>query len=142
MDFSYRWAGGVNITLFPMVTAYTTGPGPIDRRNMVVRNRPTLNGEVSIGNARGESERQIEGDANGTTTINTRQPIYPPRSQTVSVTLLTISDVFSYISNATFVFCYIWSVGGNITETFWDQFDSFVRQQFEESGDAKVTSST
>ena len=37
-----------------------------------------------------------------------------------------------------FVFCYIWSIGGNIIESNWDAFDTFVRGQFEENGDAKV----
>lgn len=41
----------------------------------------------------------------------------------------------------TFVFCYLWSVGGNIIDTNWDAFDTFVRQQFEDNGDAKVTTS-
>ncbi|KAJ8313399.1 hypothetical protein KUTeg_009027 [Tegillarca granosa] len=38
----------------------------------------------------------------------------------------------------TFVFCYLWSIGGNIIETNWDSFDTFVRQQFDENGDAKL----
>ena len=38
----------------------------------------------------------------------------------------------------TFVFCYLWSVGGNVTDDYWDAFDSFVRQQFEDNSDAKV----
>jgi len=40
---------------------------------------------------------------------------------------------------STFVFCYLWSIGGNITDTYWDAFDSFVRRQFEDTNDAKVT---
>jgi len=39
---------------------------------------------------------------------------------------------------STFVFCYLWSIGGNITDTYWDAFDSFVRRQFEDTPDAKV----
>lgn len=39
----------------------------------------------------------------------------------------------------TFVFCYLWSIGGNIVEKDWDQFDSFVRSQFDDNGDAKVS---
>lgn len=38
----------------------------------------------------------------------------------------------------TFVFCYLWCIGGNITENYWDAFDTFVRQQFEDNGDAKL----
>uniref|UniRef100_A0A8K9XJ36 Dynein, axonemal, heavy chain 6 n=1 Tax=Oncorhynchus mykiss TaxID=8022 RepID=A0A8K9XJ36_ONCMY len=41
----------------------------------------------------------------------------------------------------TFVFCYLWSVGGNLTDSHWDAFDSFVRQQFEDNNDAKLPSS-
>lgn len=38
----------------------------------------------------------------------------------------------------TFVFCYVWSIGGNLRSTSWDMFDTFVRNQFDENGDAKV----
>ena len=38
----------------------------------------------------------------------------------------------------TFVFCYVWSIGGNLRPNNWDSFDTFVRNQFEENGDAKV----
>ncbi|XP_061490002.1 dynein axonemal heavy chain 6 isoform X2 [Rhineura floridana] len=41
----------------------------------------------------------------------------------------------------TFVFCYLWSVGGNLTENYWDGFDTFIRQQFEDNPDAKLPSS-
>ncbi|XP_071788570.1 dynein axonemal heavy chain 6-like isoform X3 [Asterias amurensis] len=41
----------------------------------------------------------------------------------------------------TFVFCYLWSVGGNLVEGCWDLFDTFVRNQFEDNGDAKLNSS-
>ncbi len=37
-----------------------------------------------------------------------------------------------------FVFCYLWALGGNIVDNNWDAFDTFVRQQFEENPDAKV----
>ncbi|PIN96877.1 hypothetical protein AB205_0080180, partial [Aquarana catesbeiana] len=37
----------------------------------------------------------------------------------------------------TFVFCYVWSVGGNLTENYWDAFDTFIRQQFEDNPEAK-----
>lgn len=38
----------------------------------------------------------------------------------------------------TFVFCYLWSIGGNLTENYWDAFDTFIRQQFEDNAEAKV----
>ncbi|XP_053335345.1 dynein axonemal heavy chain 6-like [Clarias gariepinus] len=38
----------------------------------------------------------------------------------------------------TFVFCYLWAVGGNLTDSCWDTFDSFVSQQFEDNTDAKL----
>ncbi|XP_078448652.1 dynein axonemal heavy chain 6 [Lampetra planeri] len=41
----------------------------------------------------------------------------------------------------TFVFCYLWAVGGNLVENCWDQFDTFVKHQFEENHDAKLPSS-
>ncbi|XP_060619679.2 dynein axonemal heavy chain 6 isoform X2 [Anolis sagrei] len=41
----------------------------------------------------------------------------------------------------TFVFCYLWSVGGNLAENFWDGFDTFIRQQFEDNADAKLPTS-
>lgn len=37
-----------------------------------------------------------------------------------------------------FAFCYLWSVGGNVAENNWDVFDTFARQQFEETAEAKV----
>ncbi|XP_070535810.1 dynein axonemal heavy chain 6-like isoform X2 [Ptychodera flava] len=37
-----------------------------------------------------------------------------------------------------FVFCYLWSIGGNIVESCFDKFDTFVRNQFEDNGDAKL----
>ncbi|XP_076873752.1 dynein axonemal heavy chain 6 isoform X2 [Brachyhypopomus gauderio] len=40
----------------------------------------------------------------------------------------------------TFVFCYLWAVGGNLAESSWDAFDSFIRQQFEDNTDAKLPS--
>nr|XP_014351765.1 PREDICTED: dynein heavy chain 6, axonemal-like [Latimeria chalumnae] len=42
------------------------------------------------------------------------------------------------ILSQTFVFCYLWAVGGNLTENCWDSFDTFVRQQFEDNTDAKL----
>lgn len=38
----------------------------------------------------------------------------------------------------TFIFCYLWCVGGNIVESQWDSFDTYVRTQFEDNGDAKL----
>ncbi|XP_074661680.1 dynein axonemal heavy chain 6-like [Tubulanus polymorphus] len=40
-----------------------------------------------------------------------------------------------------FVFCYLWSIGGNITDNCWDTFDTFVRNQFDDNGDAKLPQS-
>ncbi|KAL1023853.1 hypothetical protein UPYG_G00047240 [Umbra pygmaea] len=42
----------------------------------------------------------------------------------------------------TFVFCYLWALGGNLTDSHWDAFDSFVRQQLEDNSDAKLPSSS
>ncbi|XP_063073303.1 dynein axonemal heavy chain 6 [Engraulis encrasicolus] len=42
----------------------------------------------------------------------------------------------------TFVFCYLWAVGGNLTDSQWDAFDTFVRQQFEDNNDAKLPSAS
>ncbi|PVD36438.1 hypothetical protein C0Q70_03422 [Pomacea canaliculata] len=39
---------------------------------------------------------------------------------------------------STFIFCYIWAIGGNILEKYWDSFDTFVRNQFEDNSDAKL----
>ncbi|XP_073398257.1 dynein axonemal heavy chain 6 [Dendrobates tinctorius] len=41
----------------------------------------------------------------------------------------------------TFVFCYVWSIGGNLTENYWDAFDTFVRHQFEDNPEAKLPTS-
>ncbi|KAF7660832.1 hypothetical protein LDENG_00274280 [Lucifuga dentata] len=38
----------------------------------------------------------------------------------------------------TFIFCYLWAIGGNLPNTNWDTFDSFIRKQFEDSTDAKL----
>ncbi|XP_033099985.1 dynein heavy chain 6, axonemal-like [Anneissia japonica] len=38
----------------------------------------------------------------------------------------------------TFVFSYVWAVGGNLLDNSWDAFDSFVRNQFEDNGEAKL----
>lgn len=38
----------------------------------------------------------------------------------------------------TFVFCYVWGIGGNLVEASQDPFDSFVRDQFNENPDVKV----
>lgn len=40
----------------------------------------------------------------------------------------------------TFVFCYVWAIGGNLNASSWDAFDTFVRNQFEENPDAKLAS--
>ncbi|XP_066123630.1 dynein axonemal heavy chain 6 [Saccopteryx bilineata] len=41
----------------------------------------------------------------------------------------------------TFVFCYLWSLGGNLTENYWDSFDTFIRTQFDDNSDARLPSS-
>uniref|UniRef100_A0A4X2L0J5 Dynein axonemal heavy chain 6 n=1 Tax=Vombatus ursinus TaxID=29139 RepID=A0A4X2L0J5_VOMUR len=41
----------------------------------------------------------------------------------------------------TFAFCYLWAVGGNLTEIYWDAFDTYVRQQFEDAPEAKLPGS-
>uniref|UniRef100_A0A286XH43 Dynein axonemal heavy chain 6 n=1 Tax=Cavia porcellus TaxID=10141 RepID=A0A286XH43_CAVPO len=41
----------------------------------------------------------------------------------------------------TFVFCYLWSVGGNLTESYWDSFDTFIRTQFDDNPDARLPTS-
>ncbi|XP_060043693.1 dynein axonemal heavy chain 6 [Erinaceus europaeus] len=41
----------------------------------------------------------------------------------------------------TFVFCYLWSLGGNLTENYWDSFDTFVRAQFDDNPDSRLPSS-
>ncbi|KAF5915052.1 hypothetical protein HPG69_003553, partial [Diceros bicornis minor] len=41
----------------------------------------------------------------------------------------------------TFVFCYLWSLGGNLTENYWDPFDTFIRTQFDDNPDARLPSS-
>lgn len=38
----------------------------------------------------------------------------------------------------TFVFSYLWAVGGNLTENYWDPFDTFVYSQFDDMPEAKV----
>ncbi|XP_029289697.1 LOW QUALITY PROTEIN: dynein heavy chain 6, axonemal [Cottoperca gobio] len=38
----------------------------------------------------------------------------------------------------TFIFCYLWAVGGNLTSSHWDAFDTFVRQQFEGNNNSKL----
>ncbi|XP_070710496.1 dynein axonemal heavy chain 6 [Pempheris klunzingeri] len=38
----------------------------------------------------------------------------------------------------TFIFCYLWAVGGNLTSSHWDAFDTFVREQFQDNSSAKL----
>ena len=37
-----------------------------------------------------------------------------------------------------FSFCFIWSIGGNLTENCLDSFDSFVRELFQDNTDVRV----
>lgn len=39
-----------------------------------------------------------------------------------------------------FVFSYLWAIGGNIVESCCEEFEIFVRSQFEDNTDAKVKS--
>ncbi|BFZ25685.1 hypothetical protein BsWGS_28724 [Bradybaena similaris] len=38
----------------------------------------------------------------------------------------------------TFAFSYLWAVGGNLTENYWDPFDTFVYSQFDDMPEAKL----
>ncbi|XP_041838798.1 dynein heavy chain 6, axonemal [Melanotaenia boesemani] len=38
----------------------------------------------------------------------------------------------------TFIFCYLWAIGGNLISSHWDAFDSFLRDQFEDNRNAKL----
>ncbi|XP_026216049.1 dynein heavy chain 6, axonemal isoform X2 [Anabas testudineus] len=38
----------------------------------------------------------------------------------------------------TFIFCYLWAIGGNLTSCHWDAFDSFVTEQFEDNNNVKL----
>ncbi|KAG7486149.1 dynein heavy chain 6, axonemal [Solea senegalensis] len=48
------------------------------------------------------------------------------------------SKVLNCVLCQTFVFSYIWAVGGNLPSSHWDAFDSFVREQFEDNSLAKL----
>ena len=39
----------------------------------------------------------------------------------------------------TFVFCFVWTIGGNITESQWDSFDTFTKGLFEDNAEVKVS---
>ncbi|XP_023141924.2 dynein axonemal heavy chain 6 isoform X2 [Amphiprion ocellaris] len=41
----------------------------------------------------------------------------------------------------TFIFCYLWAVGGNLTSSHWDAFDSFLREQFKDNINAELPDS-
>ncbi|XP_069560973.1 dynein axonemal heavy chain 6 [Brachyistius frenatus] len=38
----------------------------------------------------------------------------------------------------TFIFCYLWAVGGNLISSHWDTFDTFLKEQFEDNSHAKL----
>ena len=38
----------------------------------------------------------------------------------------------------TFAFCYLWSIGGNIVDSNWDSFDTFMRGIFDDCPEIKV----
>ncbi|XP_057699654.1 dynein axonemal heavy chain 6 isoform X1 [Corythoichthys intestinalis] len=42
------------------------------------------------------------------------------------------------ILTQTFIFCYLWSVGGNLPSGHWDDFDNFIREQFKDNNSAKL----
>ncbi|KAK5899926.1 hypothetical protein CesoFtcFv8_009352 [Champsocephalus esox] len=42
------------------------------------------------------------------------------------------------VLSQTFIFCYLWAVGGNLTNSNWDAFDTFIRDQFEGNNNAKL----
>lgn len=42
----------------------------------------------------------------------------------------------------TFIFCYLWAIGGNLNCTYWESFDNFIKKQFEENRNAKVETHT
>ena len=39
----------------------------------------------------------------------------------------------------TFVFCFTWTIGGNIEERQWDAFDTFAKALFDDHPDVKVS---
>ncbi|XP_053520536.1 dynein axonemal heavy chain 6 [Artibeus jamaicensis] len=41
----------------------------------------------------------------------------------------------------TFVFCYLWSLGGNLTESYLDSFDTYIRTQFDDNPDTRLPTS-
>ncbi|XP_051801201.1 dynein axonemal heavy chain 6 isoform X2 [Acanthochromis polyacanthus] len=41
----------------------------------------------------------------------------------------------------TFIFCYLWAIGGNLTSSHWDAFDSFLREQFKDNISAELPDS-
>ncbi|XP_047126546.1 dynein axonemal heavy chain 6 isoform X3 [Hydra vulgaris] len=51
-----------------------------------------------------------------------------------------VAKLQSLISSV-FVFCYVWSIGGNLIESSQDIFDSFVRELFAENHDLRMPSS-
>ncbi|XP_038570255.1 dynein heavy chain 6, axonemal isoform X1 [Micropterus salmoides] len=46
-------------------------------------------------------------------------------------------DLYSVLCQ-TFIFCYLWAVGGNLTSSHWDAFDTFIREQFDDNSNAKL----
>ncbi|XP_054635035.1 dynein axonemal heavy chain 6 isoform X2 [Dunckerocampus dactyliophorus] len=38
----------------------------------------------------------------------------------------------------TFIFCYLWAIGGNLPSVHWDDFDNFIREQFKDNSNAKI----
>ncbi|XP_054978204.1 dynein axonemal heavy chain 6 [Sorex araneus] len=57
------------------------------------------------------------------------------------VNLSMESSKLNTILCQTFVFSYLWSLGGNLVESYWDSFDTFIRAQFEDNPDSRFPNS-
>ncbi|TDH16419.1 hypothetical protein EPR50_G00020980 [Perca flavescens] len=48
------------------------------------------------------------------------------------------SKLLNSVLCQTFIFCYLWAVGGNLVSSHWDAFDNFIKQQFEGNSNATL----
>ncbi|KAA8595375.1 hypothetical protein FQN60_012510 [Etheostoma spectabile] len=48
------------------------------------------------------------------------------------------SKLLNNVLCQTFIFCYLWAVGGNLVSSHWDAFDNFIKQQFEGNNNATL----
>uniref|UniRef100_A0A8C9Y7F2 Dynein axonemal heavy chain 6 n=1 Tax=Sander lucioperca TaxID=283035 RepID=A0A8C9Y7F2_SANLU len=48
------------------------------------------------------------------------------------------SKLLNSVLCQTFIFCYLWAVGGNLISSHWDAFDNFIKQQFEGNSNATL----